>query len=276
MSGESPATDQPSAVPEQCAQHETVAVGACIRCGDYYCDDCAGDPPSRALCRRCDRIVGNIPWEHDRESIGSLRAWARTVTRLLSAHRVMARSLPVDGSLRPPITFALIAWGAHVVLSALMIGAIRWTQFSFSLARFGAEDAVGRIVVSSDYPHLVMKLVLVLPFVILLAPVGLSGAARVMGGNLSHRASARIVAYTCGYLVWAGIPLCGIAVLFLLPNFLYRALGARTQLSPLRRGMTVCLAAAFTILVRIAGEAIYSLTLAPLVSEQISDALASI
>lgn len=264
-------TTEPAAPPAagaslaQCAQHETAAAGACRRCGDYFCEACAGEPPNRGLCHRCDRLVGSIPWEHERAELGALRAWLRTLHRLFIAPGDVARRLPIQGSLRAPAVFAAIACGAYVVLAILVLGTTEWIRTSLAIARFGAENVTWRLALIS-FPHIVVPIFFTTPASVFLAPLALTAATRLVGAPLSLRASARTTLYAAGYFVLMGLPLGGIAAVLLFPVFLYRMLEARTELPRVRRALAVAFLLVALLLIRGAIHAIYPLTLQPLVS----------
>lgn len=268
---EPPDTAEPSRSPAQCEHREADAVGTCTRCGDYYCATCAADSNVRALCARCDGI-GEIPWEHDR---GVLRAWARTIGRLIVAPSSVARRLPVEGSVSAPTAFAAIACSVYLSMASVLLGAVRWISLSLSLSRFNAQDSTWRLWMF-EVPHEIGIVVLITPLTVLLSPVALYATVRVLGGRLSLRACARTMAYASGYHIVMAIPLGGIAAFLLFPYFVYRVLEARAQLSPLRRALAIAILLVFVVAVRHVGETMYHLTLAPLVREGIHGVLANL
>lgn len=259
-----PSPAERSSSPGRCGQHQTTALGACSRCGNYYCHDCADATSSQELCAGCDRLIGDIPWERERSRLGTLRAYGRTVLRLTVAPSGFARGLPTEGPLGPPAVFAALSCTFYLIMSSLMVGAVSYHQFSLSLARFGAEDSLWRIFLHS-YPAIVGPPLLHVPFTVLVTPLVLSAATRLLGARLSLRASARTILYATGYYALAGIPFGAIASTFLFPFFVSRVLQAQTQLPPRRRILAITLLLASIIPIGIAADTIYGVTVDPLV-----------
>lgn len=252
---------------ELCAAHLGKSIAACGRCGVFFCEQCSGAAPNDTLCAACDRRCGAIAWESERAKLGTLRAWRRTVSDVSLTPSRTARRLPTEGSLRAPLTFAASMIALHAVGFILVYGSIIWWTTSYSLARFGAIDTIGRMVV---FGGMVDKMLLgTLAPLILLAtgPALLVAAARCVRIDVTARGAFGAVAYSTAGLLIGLVPFVGYVMYPWLAFFFAEWLAARADVPTWRRLCAIAIGASFAALVLMFASFAYQHTLAGVVRD---------
>lgn len=244
----------------QCPDHpDRAAIAACARCGRFFCGGCAGAAPEPPYCAPCDARVGHIAWEHDRARDGALLAWLRTFDRALRSPDAAARRAPLEGPIRPALSYAAIAVGMLVLLRVPVTFALEYTIGRTTLGRFGADsDALpGLLAYRAALLELVTWPVIAL-LVLGVGPIILSALAHLAGARVPARESFRTLAYASGVAVLGWVPLLAWIALPMAPVFVARALTHRAGLSTARAtavvAVTSVLLAGGSVIVAIAIE----------------------
>ena len=255
-----------------CVLHVAPAAGACARCGDYFCSACAGAAPNAAFCTPCDAHVGAIPWESERDKLGSFGAWRRTVADFFQSPGPTARRLPTDGSLRKPAVFAAIMFALHVVFTVVAQGVFVWAQTS-SLRAFGEGDSIHRAAVTAATHEIVVGAI-ALCLLTVMAPSLLVGATRALGGRATYRSAVRAVAYGAAFLLVTPIQLLALLLSPLLAWYLAAWIGRRAQVSLLRPLVIVGIGALLSLGIWVMAARAYDATLCGVVSRFVDRMLA--
>ena len=195
-----------------CAEHpDQAAVGTCARCGNFYCNACAGrrDGP-RGFCRRCHAEQAYVAWE-DR-SLSLWQRYYRTVRSSLVEMPKFAAELPAEGGVASPLSFALLGTGASVLIATSLLSVFAGLMVgSFSPPGEQALPA-GAMIAIVFVAYGAMGIGGHLAYVALW-PAILLGTARMLGNReLRYEGLFRVLCYACGLNCFYFVPLLGMAV----------------------------------------------------------------
>lgn len=208
---EPPAGATPVAVP-RCAVHpETDAIGACSRCGSFFCPACKGWEYERErYCVRCDPGGDYVPWE-DRDRLRGSKAFLQTLKGLLLKPDRFFLRMPTSGGYGRPLLFAWIGWSLSSVVTALAYGAIVGGMFAILPIPEGETVPVGQLMLGIALGSLAVALVGIVPALFLWSLM-LHVLAKIFGGQGSLEATFRCHAYSSGVYALGVIPFVGLSV----------------------------------------------------------------
>jgi hypothetical protein len=217
---EAPPPSEPAAAPEaaaptrtpRCATHpETDAIGACTRCGSFFCPSCKGwEHSQERYCVRCDPGGPYVAWE-DREKLGTFRAFTKTLkTLLLSPDRFFLR-MPASGGYGAPIAFAWISWALSSVVTAAAYGVLVGGIFAIMPLPEGDAAPVGQVMAGFLLGSVAAVLVGIIPMLFLWSLL-LHVMTKIFGGEGSFEATFRCHAYSSGVFALGVIPFVGLSV----------------------------------------------------------------
>lgn len=196
----------------RCATHpESDAIGACTRCGSFFCPVCRGwEHAQERYCVRCDPGGPYVAWE-DRARLGTLKAFTKTLkSLLLSPDRFFLR-MPTTGGYGAPIGFAWISWALASVVTAVAYGALVGGMFAIMPVPSGEAGPVGQVLVAFILGSVATVLVGIIPMLFVWS-VLLHLVTRIFGGTGSFEATFRCHAYSSGVFALGIIPLIGVSV----------------------------------------------------------------
>lgn len=201
----------PAAVP-RCATHpETDAIGACTRCGSFFCPACKGwEHGNERYCVRCDPGGDYVAWE-DRARLGTTKAFLKTVKGLLLTPDRFFLRMPAGGGYGSPMLFAWISWALSTVVTAVAYGAIVGGMFAIMPIPEGEAAPVGQMMLGVMLGSVGGVLIGIVPALFLWALV-LHVVVKIFGGEGSLQATFRCHAYSSGVFALGVIPLIGFSV----------------------------------------------------------------
>ena len=184
-----------------------------------------------------------MPWEHDRAREGALVAWLRTFDRALRSPDAAARRAPLEGPIRPALSYAAIGVSMLVLLRLPVSFALEYTIGRTTLGRFGTDaEALPSLLA---YRAALLELAtwpVIAALVLGVGPIVLSALAHAAGARIPAGGSFRAIAYGSGVAVLAWVPLLGWIALPMAPVFVARVLTHRAGLSTARATTVVALA----------------------------------
>ncbi len=218
MTPESPPADPAPAAPPtpapvaRCAVHpETDAVGACTRCGSFFCLPCKGWEYERErYCVRCDPGGETVAWE-DRPRLSGKKAFLETLQGLLLKPDRFFLRMPAAGGYGRPLLFAWIGWSLSSVVTALAYGAIVGGMFAILPMPQGEAAPVGQVMLGIMVGSLAVALLGIVPALFLWSLL-LHLLAKIFGGTGSFQATFRCHAYSSGVFALGIIPFVGLSV----------------------------------------------------------------
>lgn len=196
----------------RCAVHPDVdAMGACTRCGSFFCSACKGWEHGRErYCVRCDPGGPYVAWE-DRDRLKGSKAFLATLKGLLLTPDRFFLRMPTSGGYGRPLLFAWIGWILTTVVTALTYGVIMGGMFAILPMPEGEAAPVGQVLLGVTLGSVAVAFLGIVP-VLFLWSMLLHVLARIFGGTGSFESTFRCHAYASGVFALGIIPLVGISV----------------------------------------------------------------
>lgn len=207
-----PPPEAPSAHP-RCASHpDADAIGACTRCGSFFCPACKGwEHAQERYCVRCDPGGPYVAWEDRAAKVGAFKSFTKTLkSLLLSPDRFFLR-MPTSGGYGAPIGFAWISWALASVVTAVAYGAMVGGMFAILPMPEGEAAPVGQVLAGFILGSVAVVLVAIIPTLFVWSLL-LHLMVKIFGGTGSLEATFRCHAYSSGVFALGVIPFVGLSV----------------------------------------------------------------
>lgn len=229
-----PVAPSPLTQPHCAAHPERVATGTCVRCGDFYCQECNGEG---SWCRTCATRHVRLPWL-DRKQLGFIRAYGKTLLLSASEPRRFCAALPSAGSVFDAslFGFSAAALGAAIpsVLMGMLMGFVAWFMPAVQ------SKSTGWVLLAVVPIYFILGMV-VFTFAALIWPFVLRVSCRALSLPMTYGELYRVAMYASGTIMLVWVPIVGLAVLVGQVAFSIMAIAAHTRASLTRSAVAVLL-----------------------------------
>lgn len=201
----------PAPVP-RCATHpETDALGACTRCGSFFCAACRGWEHGRERnCVRCDPGGPYVAWE-DRPRLAATKAFTQTLKGLLLSPDRFFLRMPTSGGYGRPLLFGWISWALASIVTGLAYGVLMGGMFAILPMPEGESAPIAQVFLGFTLGSVAAVLVGIVPMLFLWTLL-LHVLVKIFGGTGSLQATFRCHAYASGVFALGIIPFVGLTV----------------------------------------------------------------